>query len=390
MFATNPSASPKVTELTLEPSSPLHSSSKDRIFLYNASLLAEPLCWSFESLRYRTVIPFEFTGSLENKTQDIACRILRALIAIPLLPMGIVLGAVSKCCRAIGFALQKDGYTYVQGTGPEKDLKKDPTIRLMTWNICGLSGGLSYAYGGVLPWQERFERIINTIHEANPDLLILEEIYDASLAEQLFQRLAPKFSHLYGHLGATTFGVGSGVMVFSRCPISSFTYTNFTTNNWQNRRGFATIAIQHPFKEEKIKIFGTHLAWKGTPEEAACTRKRELEELHSAIQGSSAILMGDLNCNGNDEHADGAYLKTILNDSNLLQKSTCTDSLKGQWKENPKDQKKTRTIDTISLFQKSMGRIKDWEIISAFTEELNPKDALSDHHAIKATYEIEQ
>jgi hypothetical protein len=61
---------------------------------------------------------------------------ISVVMPIPVLCGAAVLGIGSKVFRAVGFALQKSGYTHIQGEAHEKALdSQDPYLKMMTWNI---------------------------------------------------------------------------------------------------------------------------------------------------------------------------------------------------------------------------------------------------------------
>jgi hypothetical protein len=181
-------------------SSVLASSGKnswnDRTLLNLSSKTAEPFCQAWRYYRFRIIDPLD-PGLLENYDSRIKKFAFRAILGvgaafaaylaimapIPILGSIFALGVLNRLLRYIGFSLQKEGFTYVKTSAEEKTLGSD--LKIMTWNVCGIGGGLGRTHGGVVDWRLRIDAIANTIKKKNPDVLILQEIYDASLAKAL-------------------------------------------------------------------------------------------------------------------------------------------------------------------------------------------------------------
>jgi len=182
-------------------------SSLDRNCFYLASLCAEPFCKAFELLRYRLVMSIDPTKFDHYPTvmQDVAYRssivagavfftyVGLSMPMMTLLGVGVV-GIASKVFRAIGCYLQKDGYTHMSGKVLEKPVGTD--LKVMTWNILGLCGGMHYDHGGVVAWPLRLDRIVQQIKSEDPDVLVLQEIYDGALGEALVAQLGGQICSL--------------------------------------------------------------------------------------------------------------------------------------------------------------------------------------------------
>ena len=100
----------------------------DRTCLDLSSKMAEPLVQGWSLLRYRLVAPLDPKkfDNCASKAAEIGVRILivvgafflatAAIFApIPIFFTAVVLGVGSRVLRVIGFALQKNNYTYVRG-----------------------------------------------------------------------------------------------------------------------------------------------------------------------------------------------------------------------------------------------------------------------------------
>lgn len=368
----------------------------DRTLLDLSSKLTSPFCETWRLFRYRMTAPID-PKIFENKStriQEISFRCLAGIGAgafafltsrKPAQILGAVagLGIGSKILRALGFAIQKNGYTHVQGSALEKPV--DSQIKLMTWNICGLAGGFSLDHGGLVDWRFRIDSILETIREENPDVLVLQEVVDTALAETLIEKLQNEYAHFFIHLGKNVWGVGSGCMVIAKCPIHDFSYTPFSTNTWELNRGFASFEL----KKEKdpsssIRIIGTHLLFGGT-QEAKNKRITQVAEIVNACAKKilPTVVAGDFNIERDD--SDGEFLKSVFVHGYLGDKPTCTNTLAAQW--NPRLFAPDENIDYISVLKgPDMEKIslKSVNLNTAFESDFNTQTARSDHHALVA------
>ena len=382
----------------------------DRTFLDLSSKMTEPLCKTWELLRFRLMGPLDPQkfDNCSSRIKEIAARTIIGLGAAitgyccsvwPLLLLGGVasLAIGSKVLRKIGFALQKDGFTHVRGAATEKTLHSD--LRVMNWNVCGVGGGLSIDHGGVLPWRSRLDSIVDQIKKEDPDVLILEEIYDTAFAEALINKLKTDYAHFYIHLGANLIGSIGGVMVLSKCATHRFSNTSFVNNDWSLNRGFASLEIKKSPQDSLpcARILGTHLIH-GEDLKDRQNRKVQVEQMKNYLAAQSValptILAGDLNMERDGE--EGELLAAILHPGYQGKEPTCTNRLVAQW-DNEAKSVWGETIDYISLFKHILSdgssipaidkniQMKNVHLIKAFDETYNTKTALSDHHGIIAT-----
>jgi len=385
----------------------------DRTFLDLSSKMTEPFCSVWNLLCFRLVAPLD-PQKFENcstKTREVATRTLIGLGAVlgaylsylnPLAVLsGVIgLGVASKVARAIGFAFQKEGYTHIRGVSSEKTLdSKNPEAKLMTWNVCGIGGGLSLDHGGVIHWRSRLDGIVAKIKSEDPDVLVLQEIYDAALAEALIDKLKNDYAHFYIHMGPTLMGNVGGCMVLSKCAVHHFSHTSFENNDWTLNRGFANVEIKASPKDTRpcLSFIGTHLIHGSSPESNERRFAQVRQIVNSVKRRTFAIptlLAGDLNLER--DKPEGKILSDHLTHAYLGNESTCTNGLSNQWS------KKTsgvddEIIDYISLFKRTLPdgstlpvidtniELANCHQVRAYDSTYNTKTALSDHNGISLT-----
>ena len=381
----------------------------DRTLLDLSSKMAEPFCKAYDLIYFRLFAPMN-PGQFDqctNKTREIAVRTIiacglvaaaAATVLSPLLALGSILvwGAACKALRYAGNALQKDKYTHVLGNAPEKSL--DPLkAAVQCWNICGPGGGMAKDHGGVNDWHYRIEAIVQKILSEDPDVLVLEEIYDTALAEAIIARLKDHYAHFFIHLGPNGMGSESGLMVLSKTAVHDFGFTSFDTNDWTLNRGVATIVIQaapgavHPF----FGIAGTHLSYR--PEEGHLRAQQIAQIIDVAAkialrlgQPIDFLLMGDLNFDSRKEMESFA---STLEYGYLGTEPTITNALKNNWYKQVVEER-DEVIDQIAIIKQPgitpQIEIADCRLSRSFDATLNSNTALSDHHALVATIQAKK
>ncbi len=369
----------------------------DRSLLKASSWMADIFSNTYGALAYRLVAPLEPNkfDNAASKANEIGIRLL--IIAGSILSLwfagtflaitAVVLFLGSKLFRAVGFAMQKDGFTHMRGSAPEKFLENGQAS-VMTWN---LRGGLHYEHG-VIHWSSRIDAIVKSIKKEDPDVIVLQEIYDTALVEELVEKLGDQYAHFFTHLGQNTWGNTSGCMVITKCVVDEYTHTDFDDNGWRVNRGFETIEIKaHPDDLLPcLRIIGTQL----TPgKEAKGKRMEQIAQIIDTLAKKKlplpTLFVGS---GGNrDSEEEGKFLSQYFYHSYRRKAPTQSDELVKQW--TPVVEEQEESSDYISFFKRNLPekvlpvveknlRMLDCHLVKAFDESYNTKTALSDHHAV--------
>ena len=344
----------------------------DRDFLNVSSFLAS-FYRTFGRLGSRLVAPLD-PATFDNatsKTKELGIRALILLTAVfSLLECtyialtAVVLGAASKFFRAAGFYFQKNGFTHIKGSAPEKRLENGEAT-VMTWDIQG----------------QRIDRVVQSIERENPDILVLQEVYDTDLIEALIAKLKDRYPHFYTHLGPNTWGDESGCMVITKCAVHRFTHTDFTEKDPATNRGFGLLEIKASPDDSlpSLRIIGTQL----TPEEGA--ERKRIEQIEQIV-GSLAkqkedlptLLVGNLSIDRDSDQEEAAFLSKYLYHSYLDREPTHSN----------------QSVDFISFFKRNPGkgeplpvlekgvRLIECHLVGGFDETYSTKTAQSDYHAL--------
>ncbi len=379
----------------------------DRTFLNVGSKMSDIFSWSYGMLGYRLVAPMDPNkfDNATSKAQEVGIRALIVLgaavsfcfAATHLLLLGIVLGAGSKLFRNAGFYFQKEGFTHIRGKAPESTIEEGQA-KVMTWNIRGHGGGLHYPEG-VIHWRSRVDRIADAIKNENPDVIVLQEVYDTALIEALVKRLEGEYAHFYTHLGVRKWGQESGCIVITKCAVHHFSHTDFSKTDSKVNRGFEMLEIKlHPEdKEPCARIIGTQLS---PGKEGKEIRMKQVAQMVDTLAREKLAIptffVGSMNVD-RDSQEEGAYFSNYLHHSYRGEGPTYSTQLANQWAPIYKDQEESH--DFISLFKREpiddprkfpvveKGiRLIDSHLVEAFDPNYNTKTALSDHHAVVTTF----
>jgi endonuclease/exonuclease/phosphatase family metal-dependent hydrolase len=374
----------------------------DRKFFGFSSAMADIFSWTYGMLGGRLVAPLDPNkfDNATSKAKEVGIRALIVLGALAslvfagtyILLTAVVLSAGSKLFKAAAVYFQKNGFTHIRGNGPEKILKKGEAT-VMTWNLRGHGGGLHYSEGGVVHWRSRIDRITDSIKAEDPDVIVLQEIYDTALMESLVSKLESQYAHFYTHLGET------GCMVITKCAVHSFTHNQFSSTDEKVKRGFETIEIKANPNDTLpcARIIGTQLSPGKT---AGKTRMEQVAQIIEKLAGEKlampTLFVGSMNVD-RDSKDEGAYLSKYLYHSYRDNQPTHSDELVSQWA--PIYEGQEESSDFISFFKRTPTddvrvfpvlekgiRLLGSHLVKGFDENYNTKTALSDHHAIVTTF----
>ena len=133
--------------------------------------------------------------------------------------------------RWITLLLQNKPYIYLTGEAEEKQLT-DPSISLLSWNLCCVSGGYSITDGGVLPWPSRINQLISALRSQDADVICLYEIFDIQTALRLVKELKNIYSHFYFNIGPKSIGLSSGLCVASKIKLVDLEFIRFSSSGF--------------------------------------------------------------------------------------------------------------------------------------------------------------
>lgn len=290
--------------------------------------------------------------------------------------------------------LQKEDllpYTYKRGQGKEKEAAKE--ISILNWNVCFFEGGLSMLFGGVLPWQDRIEKVAREIKLRGADIVCLQEVFSREASFELYSLLAEEYAHFYLHIGPKAYGfnsnnlgISSGLFIASKYPIENTSFTPFSPSETPKERnyGFFSLDIKNI-----ARIITTHLQPGDSPKDIDY-RFAQVEVILKSREKSSlpTFVCGDFNL----ENGSAEYQKVIAPYFiNFLKGTpwTCLELRDYYWKAH-QDPSKFLALgvpyESIDYFLQIKGSsTSSIEVETKIVEVNNPSrpaEALSDHQML--------
>lgn len=371
-------------------------------FHRSARLQAHLFWWYTEKFFSHFFFAKKERRSLIEKIKRWAKRCFLIALALPLLSWTLLLAETELLTRISAHMVAQKSFHYLRGSHPEKILKRGGPITLFSLNTCFVHGGFSYLYGGVAPWPQRVEGIIENIQEKNPDVLCLQEVNDLEACYRLYQALKDQYAHFYFHMGSKILSQSSGLFVASKFAIEEPSFKAFDEIPGVQKmvnKGFFDCKI---LSEGKVvaHLFTTHLSPSNddrlpTLEEKEI-RQKEIAmifaKMHACSKETPLIFAGDFNMARENE--ESLAFKGFYDLFPKGEKSSATALLKQALRAHSErevlEAKRAHSefaIDYI-LFksEKSHCKGKISLVKSYDLKDPNPTiGALSDHHALFAT-----
>lgn len=217
---------------------------------------------------------------------------------------GIILAPLGIMIRGIAQIVQKSPYLLLQGEVSPKIL--EGSFSILSWNVCCIPAGYSITDGGVTPWRERIEVIIQKICDQDADIVCLTEVFDMHAAQNIVDRLKKHYAYLYYNIGPEAVGVPSGFLVASKVHIKDTEFIRFPTEHLVGRTKHAVKGVfgfTLATHQKEVVIFLTHLQHSEECEfpthEEVFAREGQMEIIFDQVDrlknNEQVILTGDLN-----------------------------------------------------------------------------------------------
>lgn len=377
----------------------------DHSMILWSSWCAEPFFTAYREVRYRLLGPMTpgHYGNSATTTKEFAIRCglgaatffgsVYALRKPRILTSLLALGIFSRTLRYLGFALQTRGYTYVQGNFPETPWQNG-SCKLMSWNVCGMATGWPRDHGGLEDWSYRVQRIADLIKKENPDVLVLQEIFDTRMGEALISLLKDRYSHFFLNMGQAALGekgglmgVVGGLLIATRNKTEDFHFEVFEERTWHFAKGFGVLTLKTSDEEDSptVQIIGTHLQHGNEPK----IRKAQVDQIikYLAKNNIPSVVTGDFNIELGSAEAN--VLRLISPPGYKGEEPTCTNIMQAAY--TGKDAGPEEFIDDVLFYpgtSESGVQIGEIGLVRAFDKVPDPRTALSDHHALLGTLSI--
>ncbi len=158
------------------------------------------------------------------------------------------------------------------------------------------------------PWQQRRDALLQGIAQYAPDILLLQELFDADWSNELQARSG------YRYLVSTECS-HSGLVVLSKLPAGrNEIYRMKTKSPFETYWRYALWA-ELDFGAYRLRVFNTHLSWE-LPDDR--TRQAQVDELWSFVEkhrsdNGFTVVAGDFNCT-----PDSLAMTSLISHSGLI------------------------------------------------------------------------
>lgn len=304
---------------------------------------------------------------------------------------------------------EKKSFAYAQGLVLSVDPKTLTELNVLTANIICFPGILPYMYGGISPWQDRIEKLVEMIRSTEAEIVCLQEVWDPEAMRALIERLKADYAHFIydagdpsGTLDVEKMGYSSGLFIASKLPLEAVAFERFYRSipKMSNR---GALCATCKAGNQRIAFITTHLQH-GNTLEMREVRKEQLHRCYALLTKASpssnwGFLAGDLNINA----LDPEYQKSGLSDlfaipyaadrfRKKIEKATCTDYF-NDLVFTPFDQRNQvvpnhEILDYCIAPRSFNSPVKPIQkLIRLFSIDA-PRQALSDHNALLTTWPL--
>ncbi|MBS0652882.1 MAG: endonuclease/exonuclease/phosphatase family protein [Verrucomicrobia bacterium] len=237
---------------------------------------------------------------------------------------------------------EKKSFASAQGLALPIDSSTLSELKVFTANIICFPGILPYMYGGICPWEDRIDKMVEMIRSTEAEIVCLQEVWDPEAMRALIERLKTDYAHFIydagdpsGTLDVEKMGYNSGLFIASKLPLEAVAFDRFYRSIPKiSNRGALSAACEAG--KQRIAFITTHLQH-GNTLEMREVRKEQLHRCYALLTKASpssdwGFLAGDLNINA----LDPEYQKSGLSDlfaipyaadrfRKKIEKATCTD-----------------------------------------------------------------
>lgn len=333
----------------------------------------------------------------------------------------ITASVLKECQNVVCEKAQKTLASYPQSSfsiakGLAAPLEGDSLARfsIFTANIICFPGELPYLYGGMRPWKERMDGLIEVFLQADAEIICLQEVWDPEAMRCLIDRLKGTYAYFVynagdpaGTLQVDKMGYSSGLFIASKLPLDKVEFRRFPRSIpiGSNRGGLmATCQAAN----QTIRFLTTHLQH-GEDADQVTLRKEQLHLCNSYLQetlpkdpsqNAWAVLVGDLNIDGfSKEYASSGLLRLFtipyvegLSEKEKAVKATSTnyfsDLVKTPQSQRSQVVKSYEILDYTITPANSSNKIAPTQVLIPLICMSCPGKSLSDHNGLLTTWDL--
>jgi len=356
-----------------------------------ASYLTDPICKAHEC--FRRIFVVDALNPADSLLVNLSRKLFLGFSAFVFALSAIFTTLPGVALRGTATHLQSEPYIYQKGAFINQRLSQDLTFTLLSWNVCFVGGGYSITDGGVVPWEDRIDAIIEQIIAKDADVNCIYETYDTRSAIYLAQKLKERgYAHCYFDIGAKTIGVSSGILIASKYEVKNPEFTLFPIDTLVGRtknaaKGVFAFDLASEGKSF-ARIFSTHLQHSEEPEfptaDELAGRKSQMEIIMSKVnqvEDLCVVVTGDLNLD------DGEYLASewshrFEKGDEFEGKTWGGDGFCAKLIDSSKRISNPLNLDHTMVLKGTAQNIRTTVVETGFDGAQFNKDALSDHKGL--------
>jgi endonuclease/exonuclease/phosphatase family metal-dependent hydrolase len=306
--------------------------------------------------------------------------------------------------------LKTEPFIYAKGLAAPVNPDKLSQLKVFTANICSFPGTLTYLYGGISPWKERIDQLVEVIRNAGAQIVCLQEVWDPAAMRALADRLKNDYAFFIydtgdpaGTIQVDKMGFSSGLFIASKLQFNSIAYTRFPGQISEgSNRGMLSATCD--VAKTRLAFITTHLQYGSSPP-LQQERQDQLFLCYASLQEaisrepadrSWGFLVGDLNINAFSQEFSKSGLSRLFSIPYITQlsveKATCTgyfsDLVLAPLDKRDKISPSYELIDYCIRPTLSPMAMTPVQTLIPLYHVKAPTEALSDHQALLTTWTL--
>lgn len=353
-----------------------------------ASYLTDPVCFARESLIQASVVDKLYAQA--SKVELFARKVFLWMSALFFAGLALFTTLPGIAIRGCAAWMQTNSYT-VESTGLGKELPPDRSFTLFSWNICCVPGGYSITDGGVVPWKERLDAIVDKVLEKDGDVNCFYELADFHAAQCLKEKLkAAGYTHFFYNIGPMSVGVSSGFLIASKYKPENARFDPFPKSTLDGRSQFANKGV---FSFDLVsssttfsRIYAFHLGHSELPEfpteEEVRARREQMQFVMNEVplpRDQSLVFTGDFNMDL-PEYTASIWRAPLIRAELLEEPTWGGDAFCAALSE--KQASGPLTLDYTAFWEGTAQRIETEIVQTGYFADQYLRGALSDHSGL--------
>ncbi|NGX51035.1 MAG: hypothetical protein K1060chlam2_00892, partial [Chlamydiae bacterium] len=270
---------------------------------------------------------------------------------------------------AIGNIIQSREYRYIAGNYKGK-FSSEP--KLFSLNTSMLPGALPSHYGGLSPASRRFDRLVSTIRENNPDFVFLSEL-NRGWGSSMVSALRDRYNHFAIDVGLNAIGMEACFFIAYRGKVvSPLEFIPFNSPRKGMKSGFFIVESPDTY------FICTHMS-PNSERDAALTQI--LHHIEKRCGDKRVVFMGDFNFERESDNHNRLLKKGFV-DQLAKEDETCTNALMVHM-HNLEEKVVPESIDYMVVLDRGEKKSKlNLQLLTSYRQGDHLHGALSDHKAL--------